>query len=65
MILYHGSNMEITSPDLSHSKPFKDFGKGFYLSRDYEQALLSVRLQTMVSPINYVDFKWESFLWIN
>lgn len=38
MKLYHGANIEISSPDLSRSKPFKDFGQGFYLSHDYEQA---------------------------
>lgn len=38
MILYHGSNIRIIVPDISHSKPFKDFGKGFYLSDNYEQA---------------------------
>ena len=36
--LYHGSNMKIEQPDLSHSKPFKDFGRGFYLSADRQQA---------------------------
>ena len=38
MILYHGSNIEITKIDLEKSKPHKDFGKGFYLSDNYEQA---------------------------
>lgn len=38
MILYHGSNMRVTSPDINHSKPFKDFGQGFYLSADRQQA---------------------------
>lgn len=38
MKLYHGSNMEIDKPDLSRSKPFKDFGQGFYLPPGYEQA---------------------------
>ena len=36
--LYHGSNMKIEVPDLVHSKPFKDFGSGFYLSPDKQQA---------------------------
>lgn len=36
--LYHGSNLKIEHPDLKHSKPFKDFGKGFYLSADKQQA---------------------------
>lgn len=38
MILYHGSNMTVTKPDLSRSKPFKDFGQGFYLSAEEQQA---------------------------
>lgn len=33
MILYHGSNQLITRIDLSKSKDFKDFGRGFYLTR--------------------------------
>ena len=36
--LYHGSNQIIEVPDLQHSKPFKDFGRGFYLSPDKQQA---------------------------
>ena len=36
--LYHGSNVKIEVPDLIHSKPFKDFGKGFYLSPNKQQA---------------------------
>ena len=36
--LYHGSNTKIEVPDLIHSKPFKDFGRGFYLSTDKQQA---------------------------
>lgn len=39
MRLYHGSNMVIEHPDLARCKPYKDFGKGFYLSADKEQAL--------------------------
>ena len=36
--LYHGSNTKIEVPDLIHSKPFKDFGRGFYLSPEKQQA---------------------------
>lgn len=39
MILYHGSNVRIRRPDLAKSKPFKDFGRGFYLTADKEQAM--------------------------
>lgn len=38
MKLFHGSNIEIYVPDLSRSKPYKDFGQGFYLSDNYLQA---------------------------
>ncbi len=39
MRLYHGSNMEITEISLSKGRKGKDFGKGFYLSEDYMQAV--------------------------
>ena len=38
MLLYHGSNMMIEEIDLAKSRPYKDFGKAFYLSEDIEQA---------------------------
>ncbi len=38
MFLYHGSNVEIKEIDLTLSKPNKDFGRGFYLSNNYEQS---------------------------
>ncbi|MCM1491452.1 MAG: DUF3990 domain-containing protein [Muribaculum sp.] len=39
MKLYHGSDVSIDKIELSLSKPYKDFGKGFYLSADYNQAM--------------------------
>lgn len=38
MILYHGTNAEFGAIDLARSKPNKDFGRGFYLSADIDQA---------------------------
>lgn len=38
MKLYHGSNTLVTLPDLSKSKPYKDFGRGFYLTADFKHA---------------------------
>lgn len=38
MILYHGSCLEIIRPDLAHSRPNVDFGRGFYTTPLYEQA---------------------------
>lgn len=39
MVLYHGSDRLFKEPDLSKCKEGKDFGKGFYLTTDYEQAV--------------------------
>lgn len=46
-LLYHGSTMEITEIDLSRSKPNKDFGKGFYLSEDRQQAFEMASYKTI------------------
>ena len=39
MILYHGSYTEIKLPDLLHSRKNVDFGRGFYTTPLYEQAV--------------------------
>ena len=39
MILYHGSFLEVTKPDLVHSRHNVDFGCGFYVTPLYEQAV--------------------------
>lgn len=38
MKLYYGSTVEIEKIGLAKSKPNKDFGRGFYLSADMQQA---------------------------
>ena len=38
MILYHGSNIEVSKPEILKSKRLLDFGTGFYLTSDLEQA---------------------------
>lgn len=38
MILYHGSNVEVQTPKLLPTKRLLDFGAGFYLTSDFEQA---------------------------
>lgn len=48
MILYHGSNVEIVQIDLGKSRPNKDFGKGFYLSADYQQAMRMAQFKTKI-----------------
>ena len=39
MILNHGTNQDFGEIDIRKSKPNKDFGQGFYLSREYSQAM--------------------------
>jgi hypothetical protein len=39
MILYHGTNAQFDSIDLSKCRPNKDFGKGFYLTTIESQAI--------------------------
>ena len=46
MILYHGSNVVVEHIELEKSKPNKDFGKGFYLSDNEEQAMEMAKYKT-------------------
>lgn len=48
MILFHGSNIEIEEINLGKSKPFKDFGKGFYLSDDEYQAIEMAKFKALI-----------------
>ena len=38
MILYHGTNCDFPQIDLRKTKPYKDFGKGFYVTDIQHQA---------------------------
>ncbi len=38
MILYHGFFVVVDKPNLTHSRPNVDFGKGFYTTSICEQA---------------------------
>lgn len=53
MILYHGSNIDITNVNLNICRPFKDFGRGFYLTSLEEQAMkMAVRMLRKVGTIH-------------
>lgn len=66
MILYHGSTVDIENIDLQKSKPNKDFGKGFYLSAEKEQAVAMADYKAEqiggVSVINAYEFD-ETYLY--
>lgn len=38
VILYHGSNVCVSEPDINYGREDVDFGKGFYLTADYDMA---------------------------
>ena len=67
MKLYHGTNKDFDKIDLLKSKPNKDFGRGFYLSADYGQALDMAELKVeqletgnpMVQVYDVADNAWE------
>lgn len=46
MYLYYGSNIKVVNPKIVNSKRSLDFGKGFYLTTDLEQAKKWARLIT-------------------
>ena len=66
MKLYHGSYLDIECIDLRRSMRGKDFGQGFYLSADYQQAfdIAKIRcLGTNYTPcVNCYEFdeSWVS-----
>ena len=47
MRLYHGSYMDIECIDLNRSMRGKDFGQGFYLSEDYQQAFNIAKIRCL------------------
>lgn len=48
MKLFHGSNIDITTIDFTRCKPYKDFGKGFYLTEIEEQAVQMARRTALI-----------------
>ena len=46
MILYHGSNQDIEEVDLAKGMRYKDFGRGFYLTPDYDTACRMAKKKT-------------------
>lgn len=67
MKLYHGSNVEVCEPDLSRSKPYKDFGQGFYLSADKGQAVRMAEqktLQLLCGEPTVSEFSLMSRCWL-
>jgi len=61
MILYHGSNVEVSSIDLSKCAKYKDFGQGLYLTSIKHQACewaekVAKRFNAGKPTLNIYDF---------
>lgn len=54
MKLYHGTNTDFNVINLEKSRPNKDFGKGFYLSDNYEQAQKMAEFKVLQSGGNAI-----------
>ncbi len=64
MILYHGSYVEIAKPDLKHSRLNVDFGRGFYTTPIYEQAVKwckKFKRQGKEGVVSYYRFDEDAF----
>ena len=62
MILYHGSNVSVENPKIIPNNRVLDFGCGFYLTSDYEQAarwakLTVLRRGTGVPTVTTYEFE--------
>lgn len=61
MIVYHGSSVEVKTPEISYSKTFLDFGRGFYLTTFQSQAekwaLRKAIRQGKTAIVNVYDFQ--------
>ena len=66
MILYHSSNVSIEHPDTKHSRPYLDFGRGFYLTSFYDQAeryALRFKRRGQQAWLNTYDFRCDEGCW--
>lgn len=79
--VYHGSYMEVRTPDLNRCKEGKDFGRGFYITTDRQQAIkfskliadryntsfgvLNEYLLTDIDNLKYYSFESTNLSWLN
>ncbi len=67
MILFHGSRVKVSKPDIFHSRKKVDFGVGFYATPILEQAkslcqrYLKIGLNAYVSKYNFDDKALNEF----
>ena len=81
MIVYHGSDSVVENIDLKKCHPYKDFGKGFYVTTDKNQAVKFSKLvarkngkskgyvssyeMSDCSKLRVIEFKTTNKDWLN
>ena len=55
MIVFHTSNMVVSSPDVLHSRKYLDFGQGFYVTPTKIQAINYAKRFTMWGDDAYLN----------
>ena len=66
MVLYHSSTVSVETPDVSFSRDFLDFGKCFYLTTLYDQAVkYAQRFQRRKRPawLSTYEFDFDPVDW--
>ena len=64
MLIYHGSDIAVTTPKILQANRLLDFGEGFYTTSSYEQAVrwadrVSMNRKTNRQFINIYDFDMD------
>lgn len=63
MKLFHASTVAVEHPDVSHSRPNLDFGRGFYLTAMYDQAIrYAERFTRRGKPAFVSEYEWDEDL---
>ena len=70
MRLYHGSDVEVVSPQLRESRRALDFGEGFYVTSSFDQACkwaISVcgRRGTRSATVSVYEFDTSVLEWLD
>ena len=70
MRLYHGSDVEVVSPQLRESRRALDFGEGFYVTSSFDQACkwaISVcgRRGTRSATVSVYEFDTSALDWLD
>ena len=65
MRLLHGSNVEIVHPDLKMCQSMNDYGRGFYLTPQWQRAYLMAKHGLKVKEFKGFSAEWSKFIILN